>query len=84
MTPTGVLKVDTPKEHLTLEWNGVPEDREAAKAEFEKRMATGAYLASVVDSPGRATAVRTFDQIEQIEKDRGTVEVKVSPALIGG
>lgn len=81
---TGVLKVVTPTETKTLRWNGVPEDKAAAKAEFEKRMATGAYLATVVDSPKSSTQVRTFDEIEAVEKERGLVEARISPALVGG
>lgn len=83
-SPTGVLKVITPAGTETFEWNGIPEERQVARSEFERRMASGAYMASVVDSPGKSTQVRTFDEVEKVEKERGLVEARISPALVGG
>lgn len=85
MSPkTGTLKVITPQETLTYEWNGVKADRDAARAEFETRMESGAYLATVVESPHKSTQVRTFDEVEKVEQERGVVEARISSALVGG
>lgn len=81
---TGMLEVLTPEKIETYSWNGVKADRDAARAEFEKRMQSGMYLATVTDSPGHRSQVRTFDEVEQIEQTRGQVEVQISPALAGG
>lgn len=59
-------------------------DREAAKSEFESRVKSGAYMATVVDSPGKAHAVRSFAEVEEVEKQKGVVEVRISPAIVGG
>lgn len=81
---TGTLKVTTPKGTDTFSWNGIPKERAAARATFERLMASGNYLASVVDAPGRQTQIRTFDEAEQVEKQKGVVEVRMTPAIVGG
>lgn len=65
-------------------WNGNPEDRAQARAAFEAAMKRGSVFAAAVVSPGRATQVRTFEQIEDIERTQGQVTVQVNPALRGG
>lgn len=82
--PTGVLRVDTPQKTETFEWNGIPAERAAAKQEFEKRMGSGHFLAAIVEGPGRRRQVREFSEIEDHEKEKGTVEVRMTPAVVGG
>lgn len=67
-----------------FEWNGNPEDRAVARAAFDRMLAEGGIFASVVDSPGRSTQVRSFDEVEAIERERGTVTAKVSRQVVGG
>lgn len=81
---TGVLKVVLPVGEETFEWNGIPKERAQARAEFEKRMGNGQFLATVVDAPGQRSQVRSFAEIEKIEKERGEVFVVMTPALVGG
>lgn len=66
----------------TYEWNGHQPDRDKAREAFNRAAARG--LAIVHDSPGKATQVRSFDEVEQIEKERGYVQVQVTPGLRGG
>lgn len=81
---TGTLKVISPSGTETFQWNGILKDREAAKAEFDLRVGSGSYMATVVDSPGKAHTVRAFSEVEQVEKEKGQVEVRISPAIVGG
>jgi hypothetical protein len=81
---TGLLQVVTPAGTETFEWNGNPLERAAAKTEFEARMATGTYLASVRTSARSWSQVRSFSEVELVEKEQGKVEAKISPALVGG
>ena len=84
MAPTGTLKVIAPEGTQTFQWNGVQEDRDAARRVFENLAGSGSYLATVIDAPGKAHAVTSFSEIEQVEKERGFVEAKIQPALVGG
>ena len=81
---TGLLAVVTPAGTETFEWNGDPVDRAAAKTEFEARMKTGTYLASVRLGEKSWSQVRSFSEVELVEQERGKVEAKISPALVGG
>jgi len=81
---TGVLEVLTPSGIETFQWNGDPVDRDQARKEFEARMSTGMYLATVSTGPKSKTQIRSFSEAEQIEKELGQVEVTISPALVGG
>ena len=81
---TGLLQVVTPAGTETFEWNGNPVERAAAKTEFEARMKTGTYLASVKLGPKAWSQVRSFSEVEQYEKEQGSVEARISPALVGG
>lgn len=81
---TGTLDVVTPMGTQQLTWNGVVEDREAARAAFDAVMGTGAALAVVFDGESRGHQVRSFTEIEEVEKERGVVHAQISPALIGG
>lgn len=72
------------REKETFEWNGDVKDRAKAREAFEAATASGAFLAIVQEGPGKAKQVRTFEEIEKIEKEQGTVTVQVSPALVGG
>lgn len=70
------MTVDAPEGTKTYSWNGEPEARAEAKKEFEERMATGAYLAYSVESPGKASQIKDFDpEVENIV---------LSPRLVGG
>lgn len=84
MSVTGTLKVVTPEGITPYTWNGNPVERAEARAAFDELMKTGAYMATVVEGPKNATQIRSFDEAEIIEKERGVVEVRVSPALAGG
>jgi hypothetical protein len=81
---TGTLDVVTSQGVETHQWNGNVEDRNAARAAFESLMKTGSYLAVVHDSPGKSHQVRSFDEVEQVEREKGVVEAQISPALVGG
>jgi len=81
---TGVLEVLTPSGVETFRWNGDPQDRAKARKEFEARMESGMYLATVATGPKSKTQIRSFSEAEQIEKQKGLVEVTISPALVGG
>lgn len=82
---TGLLTIK--RETGTTEeftWNGDVKDRAAAKAAFEAAMAGGGKLAVAFDSPGKGKQVRSFEEIEQIEKERGVVSAQISTGLVGG
>lgn len=81
---TGTLDVVLPTEIKTFEWNGDVKDRQAAREAFEGMMRDGYYLAVVSDGPKKAHQVRTFDEIEEVERERGTVTARISTALVGG
>lgn len=81
---TGILRVVTPAGIESFEWNGVQADRVAARTEFEARMETGTYLASVRMGERNWSQVRSFSEVELVEKEMGMVEAKISPALVGG
>lgn len=84
--PTGILDRwtrGTPSRE-THTWNGVPEDKMAAKQVFEKAIKSGQYLASVVEGPGKARQVHTWDEVEATELKEGVVVVALTPALRGG
>lgn len=83
MEATGVIDVRvTP--HLRYEWNGNPHDRNVAREAFQQMMTSGYFFATVTESPGKARQVRTFAEVEEIERERGTVTVEVTTALNGG
>ena len=84
MAPTGMLEIISPGKTETLTWNGIVEEREAARAAFEKAVRTGYFFASVVDSPGKSHQVRTFAEVEDVEKERGVVSVRIHPSIQGG
>ena len=83
---TGTLTVISATGTDVYEWNGVQADRNAAKAVFNDRMATGNYLASaaVTKDARSREQVLSFSEVEQIEREHGQVEVQISPALVGG
>ena len=82
---TGTLMVISPSGTDVFEWNGIQADRDKAKAEFDARMETGNYLASAGMVGARSRdQVRSFSEVEQMEKQFGQVEVQISPALVGG
>ena len=82
---TGTLTVISPTGTNVHEWNGIQADRDRAKAVFDSLLATGNYLASA-GMVGTRTRdqVRTFSEVEKMEKEFGQVEVQISPALVGG
>lgn len=84
VTATGTLEIAGYGTRTKYEWNGNVADREAARAAFDEAWAYGMTLASVVDSPGHETQVRSFDEIEKIEKERGVVTAHQSAPLVGG
>ena len=81
---TGTLDVVRAGAKETYSWNGDLNDRAAAKAAFESLMSTGSWLATVADGPRTSHQVRSFDEVEQVEKERGVVSVQISHALVGG
>jgi hypothetical protein len=83
---TGMLTVISPTGTDVYEWNGIQSERDAAKAVFIDRMKTGNYLASAAPTKdaGHREQVRTFDEVEQIEREHGQVTVQISTALVGG
>jgi hypothetical protein len=81
---TGVLSVVTPSGTERFEWNGIQADRDKARNEFQTRMETGTYLASVKTADKSWTQVRSFSEVEAFEQQQGKVEAKISPALVGG
>lgn len=84
MSATGTLKVIHPDGTTTLTWNGVVEDRERARARFNELTESGCYMAMVFETGSKARQVTTFEEIEQVEKERGFVEAKLQPAIVGG
>lgn len=82
--PTGVLDVVTATGTRRYEWNGNPVDRAAARAAFDEMMKTGSFLAVIHDEPQKAHQIRTFDEIEQVEEERGVVSAQIGTALVGG
>ncbi len=81
---TGTLDIVRTGVKQTLTWNGHEPDRQAARAAFEELMRSGSYLATVADGPRTGHQVRTFDEVEQVEKERGVVSVQISHAIVGG
>lgn len=81
---TGTLDVLGPRGVKTFTWNGNVKDRETAQAAFTELMKSGSYLAVVHDSPGKSHQVRDFDEVLNIEKERGSVSAQISPGLAGG
>ena len=84
VSATGTLEIVGYGTRQTYEWNGNVADRAAARAAFDQAFVDGLTLASVVDTPGHSKQVHTFSEIEQIEKERGTVEARVFGPLVGG
>lgn len=82
---TGLLTIKesdgTTKE---FSWNGDVTDRAAAKAAFDAAMSEGGKLAVAFDSPGKSRQVRSFTEVEQIEKERGVVSAQITTGLVGG
>lgn len=83
-TGTGILDVmDVHGVPLRFAWNGNPDDRAEARRAFEAAVATGS-LASVWTGPRESVQVHSFEQVEEMERDLGTVEVTVRPRVVGG
>lgn len=81
---TVVLTVNTGQKSETFSCNGIPEEREAVREEFNALMLTSRYFAFVETSPGRADQIRTFDEVEQYEKKLGKAVVTIQPSMVGG
>lgn len=81
---TGVLDVALHGEVKRYEWNGNVEDRDAARLVFETLVTAGGVLATVKDAPQKSHQVRTFGEVEETERERGLVEVTITPAIVGG
>jgi hypothetical protein len=83
---TGTLDVidDVDGAVRRYEWNGDPEDRLAAWRAFDEVVAGGGFLATIVDGPREMTHVRSFTEIEEREREAGTVTAQISRQLVGG
>lgn len=81
---TGTLDIlnDEGVEHYG--WNGDVRDRAVAREAFEAVLADGGVLAVVADSATKATQVRTWDDVEKVEAERGVVAVQVTRQVVGG
>lgn len=82
--PTGVLEIDRAGKTTRYTWNGDAEDRAAARKAFEDATAMGAFLGVVLDAPGKGHQVRTFDEVEEVEREKGVVTARISSPLVGG
>lgn len=71
------------KDHR-VEWNGIPEERERAKALLERVIGAGGALVAAWTGPHTAVQVRSFSEVETIEQEKGTVTVTVTPQVRGG
>lgn len=74
------ITVLAPDREETVIWNG--SNRERAVELFDQYTEMG-YLATVTEGPGRRRQVRSFTEIDELEKT-GTVEVLLSQPLVGG
>lgn len=83
---TGTLVVRELGVTTTYAWNGNPEDKEAARRAFNDFASRTSYVAVAFDSPKAKTGsrVRTFEEIEQIEAERGVVVAQITRGLVGG
>jgi len=85
---TGTLTVRTKlgERDEVFAWNGHPQDRLEAKRAFETAVKKGGVLAVAFAGTQvkEGTRVSTFEEVEKIEKEAGTVTVRVSPGLVGG
>lgn len=81
---TGSLTVVSTAGRKTYTWNGEVADKEAARAAFNGAMENGYFLATVVDSPGKLTQVGSFNEVLDVEKERGFVTAQITPSLQGG
>lgn len=84
MSTTGTLSVVTPDGVSRYDWNGNIEDRKRAREAFNDAMGSGYFLAVIQEGPGKARQAKSFEDVEQVEKEKGTVEVQISTALVGG
>jgi hypothetical protein len=83
---TGTLYVRDRGVVLAYPWNGNVDDREAARAAFDAFTTAGSFIAVAFDSTvtRKGSRVETFEEVERIERERGTVVVQVTRALVGG
>lgn len=84
MTATGTLNVRAGARQDTYQWNGDVEDRSLARHRFEELAMTGHYLMVAYTEPTKGTQVRSFDEVEDLERQHGTVTVEATTALVGG
>jgi hypothetical protein len=85
---TGTLFVRSAfdEQDAVFAWNGNVNDRNAARAAFDAAVKSGGVLAAAFPgtTPMKGVRVTSFAEVETIEREAGTVTVRVSPGLVGG
>lgn len=81
---TGTLDIVRGAERRTYAWNGNVEDRAVARQAFEDAIAAPGTLAVAFTSPGKGKQVRSFQDVEEIERETGVVSAQVTTGLKGG
>lgn len=81
---TGTMEIKTGHTRETYSWNGNDDDRARARAVFHRMLTIGGALATVWDAPHTGHQVRSFAEVEQVERERGTVRVTITPQVRGG
>ena len=82
-TATGRLEIVEQTGVKVIEWNGHQPDRDLARTAFSTAV-RGGGLAVLYETKEKGRVVRSFTEVEQAEKEQGTVTVRVSRALAGG
>lgn len=76
------MVVANPAGSETHTWNGAVEDREAAEAVFDARMATGSYLAYKTVTPAGPESKPRNEQIREFDPEAD--RIMLTPRLVGG
>lgn len=77
----GTLTILEHERPRVIEFNGIPEEREAVKQEFEKLMDSGNFLAlKVVEGTGEKVQIRR----DEFPIEDENPEVVLIPHLVGG
>lgn len=77
----GTLTILDPARPRVIEFNGVPEEREAVRQEFEKLMGSGNFFAYKVDE---ATGDKVQIFADEFPSDEPNPKVTLHPTLAGG
>lgn len=81
---TGTLDIVRGAEKKTYAWNGNVEDRAVARQAFDEAIGVPGSLGIAFTSPGKGKQVRSFQDVEEIERETGVVSAQVTTGLKGG